>query len=353
MLLRRPITTHCHPDFVEGTISHLFDIPTTPFEFTIPSWTLIESDKVEDYVYRLSGEANFGVDLPKDEFADVEFWIELPEGGETRLKLELIFVGSRWRISVDRLETMKGPEVNAPTVTGVLIDGTLAWQLVLTQELATDLPTAVLTIVDHNGRTPACTGQTGTFDAELSFVYTDSVAAPVYISEETEGCAGKVTADITSFSREADLNIGLSGTMCKVVPNPAGEGFIATPKALSGAIAWPAAGCATMPPESELLGSFTSAENTALCQDIYSNSLFGMTISGDQTQYDFLCMQPISICTDEACSIAEIGNCDYRSDNAQQAFRGTVQHYGVGGDWPSAEDLQTACVANGGIWSGG
>ena len=35
-LLRRPITTHCHPDFVECTISHLFDIPTTPFEFTIP-----------------------------------------------------------------------------------------------------------------------------------------------------------------------------------------------------------------------------------------------------------------------------------------------------------------------------
>lgn len=316
-------------------------------------YTLSESDKVEDYVYRLSGDAIFGTDFPDGEATAVEFWIDLPEGGETRLKLELTFANSRWRISVDGLPVMRGPEVNAPSIVGFELDGRTVWQLALSQVNPTALPTAVLTLVDHNGRTPECTGQTGPFEAELGFVYTAALGAPAYVSDEVEDCMGEVTADITSFSREDGLNISLFGTMCKVEDNPSGEGIVATPQAVSGAIKWPAAGCASTPPAAELLGSFISTENPSLCQDIYSNSVFGMSIPGGMTQYDALCLVPGAICTDEACAIDEIGNCDYRSDSAQVGLRGTVQHYGVGGDWPPAEDLQAACTQTGGVWSGG
>lgn len=318
------------------------------------SWTLVESDKVEDYVYRLRGEADFGVDLPADELAAVEFWIDLPEGGETRLKLELNFTSSRWRIAVAGLSVMRGPEVSAPSIVGFELDGKTVWQLALSQERPMNPPAAVLTIVDHDGRTPECTGQTGTFEAELAFVYTASPGAPAYVSDEVEDCMGEVTVDITSFSREEGLNIEVSGTMCKVEGNPSGEGVVATPHPVSGGLEWPAAGCASMPPAAHLLGSFTSSENPSLCQDIYSNSLFGMPVlDGEQTQYDFLCLATGAICTNDECSIDEIGNCDYRSDSAQLGFRGTVQHYGMDGDWPSTEDLQLACAAGGGVWSGG
>ena len=35
-LLWHPITTNCVPDFAEGTISHLFELHNTPFEFNYP-----------------------------------------------------------------------------------------------------------------------------------------------------------------------------------------------------------------------------------------------------------------------------------------------------------------------------
>jgi len=53
------------------------------------TWTLEEASKIDTYSYRLEGVAPFSVDFDDSRQLDVEFWVELPEGGESRQRLML------------------------------------------------------------------------------------------------------------------------------------------------------------------------------------------------------------------------------------------------------------------------
>lgn len=60
------------------------------------TWTLAEGVQVDEHTYRLEGEAAFGVDFDTSTEFDVQYWVELPEGGESRLPLELSV--ARWQM---------------------------------------------------------------------------------------------------------------------------------------------------------------------------------------------------------------------------------------------------------------
>ncbi|MGB5547960.1 MAG: hypothetical protein WBM74_15400, partial [Polyangiales bacterium] len=49
------------------------------------TWTLDQARQTDTYTYRLEDVADFG-DL---DLFDVQFWVDLPEGGESRFAVEL------------------------------------------------------------------------------------------------------------------------------------------------------------------------------------------------------------------------------------------------------------------------
>jgi len=53
------------------------------------TWTLEEAAFVDTYTYRLERVAEFGVDFEESDLFDVQFWVDLPEGGRSRHQVEL------------------------------------------------------------------------------------------------------------------------------------------------------------------------------------------------------------------------------------------------------------------------
>ena len=53
------------------------------------TWTLDQARQTDTYTYRLEDVADFGIDFGDLDLFDVQFWVELPEGGESRFAVEL------------------------------------------------------------------------------------------------------------------------------------------------------------------------------------------------------------------------------------------------------------------------
>ena len=53
------------------------------------TWTLDQAVRVDTHTYRLEDVADFGVDFGDLDLFDVQFWVDLPEGGESRFAVEL------------------------------------------------------------------------------------------------------------------------------------------------------------------------------------------------------------------------------------------------------------------------
>lgn len=294
------------------------------------------------------------ITFPTD--VEIEARVTLPEDGASekfgrhRVIFKVLPPGEeQWRITVPDFGTIKGPVVSAPSVVGIPVEQGVAWLLLLTQEPPAVIPSASVTILGHNGRSQDCTGQTGQFTGGVGFVYTEDMNAPGYDGggEEVDGCPGEINIDVQTFSLEDDLNVALSGTLCKIEPDPVGEGTIATPVPFSGRIKWPRAGCGVTPPMNPLLGSYVSSENVFLCIDIYENSILGPTFEGA-----FCGTTGVTCDLENACPTDnDLGQCDYRGDSSMLGVRGSVQHYRIGGDWPPIQELEATCVALGGVWS--
>ena len=52
------------------------------------TWTLDQARQTDTYTYRLEDVADFGVDFGDLDLFDVQFWVDLPEGGESRFAVE-------------------------------------------------------------------------------------------------------------------------------------------------------------------------------------------------------------------------------------------------------------------------
>ena len=53
------------------------------------TWTLDQALRIDTHTYRLEDVADFGVDFGDLDLFDVQFWVDLPEGGESRFAVEL------------------------------------------------------------------------------------------------------------------------------------------------------------------------------------------------------------------------------------------------------------------------
>jgi hypothetical protein len=201
--------------------------------------------------------------------------------------------------------------------------------------------------VGHNGRNMDCTGQTGTFPALATVVFTTSTMP-------TEGfggglgegeCGDYVNVEIESFSKEDDLVANVNGTICHV--RSVGEEVVVNQVPINGRFQMPAAGCGA-DPGGDLIGSYYASEEPSLCFDIYPNAAIAPAFE------ETCAMSADLVCSDQPCSTAgQIGQCDYTDDSVQLAFRGQITHFLPGGDWPSVAELQAACEIQLGVWTTG
>lgn len=236
----------------------------------------------------------------------------------------------------------------APFPTGVTDgEGNLFWQVTLAQADESVVPQATVLIQGHNGRTPECTGQTGSFEAIVTVVYsTDPMPTEGFGGDLGAGeCGDFVNVEIVSFSREDDLVANVSGTICRW--RRVGDEVQVDPVPINGRFQMPQAGCG-MDPGGDLVGSYYASQEPAACFDIYPNAAIAPA-------FDEVCSAGGGIvCSEEPCSTAgQIGQCDYRSAAASIAFRGQATHFGGGGDWPSVGELQGACEGQLGTWTTG
>ncbi|TFH31431.1 MAG: hypothetical protein E4H00_03555 [Myxococcales bacterium] len=257
-------------------------------------------------------------------------------------------IESAWTLNVGGAGTARGEFVFAPFPMGIVDDeGRLIWQVTLGQIEDFGVPMATVLIVGHNGRTAECNGQTGTFEAVVAPIYnTDPMPTEGYGGGLGAGkCGDFVNVEIVSFSRKDDLVANISGTICHW--RRVGEEVVATPVPINGRFQMPAAGCG-MVVGGDLIGSYRASEQPSLCIDIYPNAAIGPV-------FDEVCAGGGGlICSEEPCSTAgQIGQCDYRSEATTITFRGQIQHFGQGGDWPPVGDLQGACEVQLGAWTTG
>jgi hypothetical protein len=158
-------------------------------------------------------------------------------------------------------------------------------------------------------------------------------------------CGDFVNVDIISFTKEDDLVANVSGTICQW--KRVGEKVVVNQVPINGRFQMPSAGCGANTGDN-LLGSYYATEAPSLCIDIYPNAAIGPA-------FDEVCAQGGGlVCSEDPCSTAgQIGQCDYRDDSVNITFRGQIQHFGTGGDWPPVGDLQAACSFQLGIWTTG
>lgn len=285
---------------------------------------------------------------------EIEARVNLPEEGSDAYSSHKITltvgpaIESLWSLTVGGAGTARGDFVFAPSPVGVRDEeGRLVWSVVLSQlDGGSAVPLANIIIVGHAGRTPECTGQTGIFDGLVTITFTDDPMPSVaYGGGLGVGeCGDSVDVEIVSFSKEEDLVATVNGTICEA--RGVGGETVVTPVLINGSFQMPSAGCGA-DPGGDALGSYTVAEAPGLCFDIYPNA----AIAG---AFEETCMQGGIACSDDPCSTAgQIGQCDYRDDSVNITFRGQVQHFYPGGDWPSVGDLQLACEFQLGVWTTG
>ena len=285
---------------------------------------------------------------------DIEARVTLPEESGTVYSRHPITVTvgpaieSLWTLNVGGAGTARGDFVFAPFPTAFVDEeGRTVWQVTLAQLGDFFAPTAILLIEGHEGRTPECTGQTGNFEALVSIIFTDnpmpteSYGGGLGVGE----CGDFVNVEIVSFSREDDLVANVTGTICEA--KQVGDETVVTPVSINGRFQMPSAGCGA-DPGGDLVGSYYAAEASSLCFDIYPNAAIGPA-------FESVCDEGAGlICSDEPCSTSgQIGQCDYRAAAVALTFRGQVQHFYAGGDWPSAAELQAACEFQLGVWTTG
>ena len=122
-----------------------------------------------------------------------------------------------WTLNVGGAGTARGDFVFAPFPVGIMDDqGRVLWHVSLAQLSDFVVPMANVLILDHNGRTPECTGQTGNFEAVVTVLFdTSSMPTEGFGGGLGEGeCGDSVNVEIVSFSKEEDLVANISGTIC-------------------------------------------------------------------------------------------------------------------------------------------
>ena len=285
---------------------------------------------------------------------EIEARVTLPEESGTvysRHPIKLTVgpaIESLWTLTVGGAGTARGEFVFAPFAAGITDgEGRLVWQVTLAQFDEFSVPMATLLIVGHNGRTLECTGATGSFEALVLVQYSDDpMPTDGYGGGLGEGeCGDFVNVEIVSFSREDDLVANVSGTICHV--ERVGDEVRVTPVSINGRFQMPSAGCG-MDPGGDLVGSFYATEAPSLCTDIYPNAAIAPA-------FDEVCSAGGGVvCSEDPCPTAgQIGQCDFRAAAVQISFRGQVQHFGQGGDWPSLGELQGGCEIQLGTWTTG
>jgi hypothetical protein len=151
--------------------------------------------------------------------------------------------------------------------------------------------------------------------------------------------------EIVSFSRDDDLVANVSGIICHW--RRVGDDVVVTPVPINGRFQMPQAGCG-MDPGGDLVGSYYASQAPTACFDVYPNAAIAPA-------WDDVCSAGGGVvCSDEPCSTAgQIGQCDYRSAAVSISFRGQIQHFLPGGDWPPVSDLRGACELQLGTWTTG
>ena len=292
---------------------------------------------------------NQAIRSPTD--VEIEARVKLPEGEDSRHPIKLTVgpaIASLWTLNVGGGGTARGDFVFAPLPVGIMDgEGRTIWQVTLAQLDDALVPTATIIIVGHNGRTPECTGQTGNFEAFATVLFTESTMPTEGFGGGLGqgGCGDFVNVDIISFSKKDDLVANVSGTICHW--ERVGEESVVTQVPINGRFQMPSAGCGANT-GNDALGSYYATEAPFLCIDIYSNAAIAPA-------FDELCMMGGGlVCSEDPCPTAgQIGQCDYRDDSVNISFRGQIQHFGLGGDWPPVADLQTGCGLQLGIWTTG
>ncbi len=349
----------------------------TEFDVTVSIVGFGERD-AEDFKVQIFGQNDqplspeFDVDDPKDGTTvmtigasidqevknpidlEIEARVTLPEESGTVYSRHPIAatlfpaIGAVWSLNVGGAGTARGDFVFAPFPTGIPDeDGNVFWEVNLGQADESLVPHAILLIGGHNGRTPECTGQVGTFPAILAVQYTTNPMPTEGFAGGLGGgdCGDFVNVEIVSFSKDDDLVANVSGIICHW--RRVGEDVVVEPVPVNGRFQMPQAGCG-MDPGGDLVGSYYSTEEPSACFDIYPNAAIAPA-------FDEACsMGGGLVCSDEPCSTAgQIGQCDYRSAAVSIGFRGQVVHFGPGGDWPSAGELQGSCELQLGTWTTG
>ncbi|MBW2159692.1 MAG: hypothetical protein JRD92_07940 [Deltaproteobacteria bacterium] len=297
---------------------------------------------------------SFNQEIRSPTEVEIEARVTLPEESGTvysRHPIKLTVgpaIESLWTLTVGGAGTARGDFVFAPFPMGITDgEGRLVWQVTLAQFDEFSVPMATLLIVGHNGRTLECTGATGSFEALVLVQYTDDpMPTEGFGGGLGEGeCGDFVNVEIVSFSREDDLVANVSGTICHV--ERVGNETRVTPVPINGRFQMPSAGCG-MDPGGDLVGSFYATEAPSLCTDIYPNAAIAPA-------FDEVCSAGGGVvCSEDPCSTAgQIGQCDFRAAAVQISFRGQIQHFGAGGDWPSLGELQGACEIQLGTWTTG
>lgn len=338
----------------------------------------LEGDELDEYKVRFydgSGQAisqEWDVDEPHDgvtfmtrpisfnqevrtptEF-EIEARVTLPEGpgsADSRHRIKLTVgpaIENLWHLNVGGGGAARGDFVFAPFPRAIVDgEGRTVWQITLAQLDDTPVPTATLFIVGHDGRNMDCTGQTGTFPALATVMFTaTTMPTEGYGGGLGEGeCGDFVDIDIESFSKEDDLVATVNGTICQW--RRVGEEVVVNQVPINGRFQMPAAGCGAEP-GGDLVGSYYTTEAPSLCFDIYPNAAIAPAF--EQT----CAMGGGLVCSEDPCSTAgQIGQCDYTDDSVQLSFRGQVTHFNPGGDWPPVGDLQGACELQLGVWTTG
>jgi hypothetical protein len=253
-----------------------------------------------------------------------------------------------WSFQVAGLGLAEG-DLIVPTTVAAPPGG--PWQITLTQLGDNRLyPLATLALIGHPGRDPNCMGPTGTFDAFLSvqtgMAPTQVAAGGGEFGDDPE-CATQVTAIVSTFSREEDLHIDFSGTLCRGEMGVDGE-LVGVPAPFTGTLRWPEAGCGGEAPDpgEGFVGSYGEPRAPEICLDVYQNAAIAQS-------FDLVCAQGLS-CSEDPCPTAgQIGECDYRAPSADMTFRGQIVHFYPMMDGPTAAELDQACTLQGGTWKTG
>lgn len=290
---------------------------------------------------------------------EIEARLKLPPGetqeadeySRHRVYLQILPAGeANWRYNIGAHRVV-GLETFAPYPQAVMNpDGSSTWIVHhITDETSQEADVNIV-LKEHPGRSTACTGPTGTFDATINWysrdgtLYAGGTDEPLYHPDDATVVLcppTQVSMTITSFSREEGLRATVQGNACALLAD--GLGFEVP---VSGEVYWPEAGCGPPPMMGNLIGSYVVTDASMLCYDVYPEATIAV-------QFAAVCRQPELTCMDSGCpTIGQLGECNYRNPGANLAFQGMVVHVQPGPD-VVIEDQRMGCTLNGGTWTDG